>query len=145
MRTVWTAAVVLWLLFAVEARADTLYLRNGESIWGTDVVEQGDSVILIRPGETLRFSRQEVSRIERARISIPRFYEPPSSQAPSATRAGSPPGATLPPASPGVAPPSPQATDVPPPGITPISPPPSGGDGAEATALPPPPLPPAGR
>jgi len=80
---VWTAAGLALIVLVAEAHADTLYLKDGQTVWGTEVVEQGDTVIVLRPGETLRFSGREVNRIERSRLSIPRYFEPPTSGAAS--------------------------------------------------------------
>ncbi len=79
MRTVWAAAGLALVVLVAEAHADTLYLKDGQTVWGTEVVEQGDTVIVLRPGETLRFPGRDVSRIERSRLSIPRYFEPPTS------------------------------------------------------------------
>lgn len=79
MRTVWAAAGLALIVLVAEAHADTLYLKDGQTVWGTEVVEQGDTVIVLRPGETLRFPGRDVSRIERSRLSIPRYFEPPTS------------------------------------------------------------------
>jgi hypothetical protein len=81
MRTVWAAAGLALVVLAAEAHADTLYLKDGQTVWGAEVVEQGDTVMVLRPGETLRFPGRDVSRIERSRLSIPRYYEPPTSGA----------------------------------------------------------------
>jgi len=92
MRTVWTAAGLALIVLAAEAHADTLYLKDGQTVWGTEVVEEGDMVIVLRPGETLRFSGRDVSRIEHSRLSIPRYYEPPASGAAPVDRLTPPPG-----------------------------------------------------
>jgi hypothetical protein len=79
MRTVWTAAGLALIVLAAEAHADTLYLNDGQTVWGAEVVEEGETVVVLRPGEALRFPRRDVSRIERSRLSIPRYFEPPTS------------------------------------------------------------------
>ncbi len=93
MRILWAAAFVVWVFLASEAHADTVYLKDGQSIWGSEVIEEGDAVVVVRPGGTLRFPTSDVSKIERARISIPRFYTaPPGAEAtPSAGGTGSSP------------------------------------------------------
>jgi hypothetical protein len=93
MRMVWTVAVAALLLLAVEAHADTVYLKNGQTVWGTEVLEEGDTVFVVRPGEKLRFPKGDVSRIERSRASIPRYYEPPTG---GAAQGGEAPGSTRP-------------------------------------------------
>ena len=77
MRTVWTAAGLALIVLAAEAHADTLYLKDGQTVWGAEVVEEGETAIVLRPGEALRFPMRDVSRIERSRLSIPRYFEPP--------------------------------------------------------------------
>ena len=140
MKLVWAVAATALLLLAAETRADTLYLRDGRTVWGSEITEEGDRVIVQRSGETLRFPKGDVVRIERSRVSIPRYYEPPSGvaggasegadrarpagpAAPSATEA---PAATQRPEA---------ATTTPAPGPGQLTP----------TRLPPPPLPPADR
>ncbi len=78
MKTVWAVAVAALLVLAAEAHADTLYLKDGQTVWGSEITEEGDRVIVQRSGETLRFPKGDVIRIERSRSSIPRYYEPPS-------------------------------------------------------------------
>jgi len=78
MRTVWAFAVAALLALAVEAHADTVYLKDGQTVWGREVNEEGDTVIVVRPGETLRFPKRDVDRIERWRLSVPKYYEPPT-------------------------------------------------------------------
>lgn len=148
MRTVWVIAGVLAaVLVATAANADTVYLKNGEDIWGRDVYEEGDSVIILRPGRDIRVPKGEVSRIERARTSLPPFYEPPApASAPATGPAGAPPAPGLPAAPGSVGSPAPPAaaegpgTPPPPPSgaIAPAVPSPRAGP----TELPPPPPPP---
>ncbi|RPI10570.1 MAG: hypothetical protein EHM71_03190, partial [Zetaproteobacteria bacterium] len=78
MKTVWAVAVATLLALAAEARADTLYLKDGRTVWGSEIGDEGDQVVVRRSGETLRFPKGEVVRIERSRVSIPRYYEPPA-------------------------------------------------------------------
>ena len=148
MRTVWVIAGVLAaVLAATAANADTVYLKNGEDIWGREVYEEGDSVVILRSGGDIRVPKGEVSRIERVRTSLPPFYEPPAPpSAPATGPAGAPaaPGLSAAPGSVGSpAPPAaaegPSAPRPAPPGaIAPAVPSP----GARPTELPPPPPPP---
>ena len=142
MRNVWVAAVALaGILMAREGSADTVYLINGQSFWGNEAYEEGDLVVVVRPGGDLTFPKAEVSRIERLRSTLPPFYIPPAAPSPeaSAPPAGlpGPPAGTVgpaaPPASPGEAsPPGPTG------GAPPAPPPMTTGP----TQLPPPPPPP---
>jgi len=92
MRTVWTAAGLALVVLAAEAHADTLYLKDGQTVWGAEVVEEGETAIVLRPGEALRFPMRDVSRIERSRLSIPRYFEPPTGgAAPTGDRVIQPP------------------------------------------------------
>lgn len=136
------AAALAWVVVATEARGDMVYLNDGQSIWGKDIYEEGDSVVVERPGGSLRFPKGQVSRIERTRSSLPPFYTPPEG-APSAPETGpaAPPGAPgaagqpgAPPASPGGASPPGSAT-----GSSRATTPPTTGP----TALPPAPAPPS--
>jgi len=132
MRRIWIAAVVAlaWVVMAADARADTVYLKDGRSMWGTDTYEEGDSVILVRPGEIVKIPKAQVTRIEKSRSSVPPHYSPPgTAPAPSGEGPGGAPGA------PGGA--------TSPPGGSPTTPPrgPAPSPGG-ATALPPAPTPP---
>lgn len=108
------AAALAWIVVATEARGDMVYLKDGQSIWGKDAYEEGDSVVVVRPGGDLRFPKAQVSRIERTRSSLPPFYTPPESVPPApaagpAGAAGTPgtpgtPGAPAPAGSPGAPP-----------------------------------------
>jgi hypothetical protein len=132
MRRVWVAAVVVlaWIIIAADTRADTVYLKDGRSLWGTDTYEEGDMLVLVRPGGEMKIPKAEVNRIERTRSSLIPHYQVPGT-APAPTGEG--PGAA--PASPG--------GSAPPPGGTPTAPPrgPVSSPGG-ATALPPAPTPP---
>ena len=141
MRILWTAIIAGWLFLAAEAHADTIYLKDGQSYWGSEVTEQDDTVIVVRPGGALRFPKSDVIRIDRAQISIPRFYSPPGAGDSGVPTAGAGPAADRPappataaqeraPAS-GQQPTSTGAPSEPPP----IAPPP----GPAPTVLPPPP------
>jgi hypothetical protein len=77
MRILWTAAIIGWLALALDAHADTVFLKDGQSVWAPEVTEQGETVIVGRPGGVLRIPKSDVARIERVQISIPRFYSPP--------------------------------------------------------------------
>jgi len=145
MRTVWAFAVAALLVLVVEAYADTVYLKDGQTVWGKDVVEEGDTVIVVRPGETLRFPKRDVERIERWRLSVPKYYEPPAgAEGPAADRLASPqrpaPAAAPPAQSP--APPQAPSTAAPPAGGTPATAAPVQ---PAPTLLPPPPPPSADR
>jgi uncharacterized membrane protein len=78
MKVVWAFAVAGLVILAVEAHADTVFLKDGQSVWGREVTEEGDTVIVVRPGETLRFPKRDVDRIDRWRLSVPRYYDPPA-------------------------------------------------------------------
>ncbi len=140
MRGVWVAALVLaCVVMATEARADTVYLKDGRSFWGTEAYEEGDTVVVVRPGGSLTFPKAQVNRIERLRSTLPPFYSPPSPSTPG--QAGTP----------GIPTPPGPATPLAPPGIpggSPTPPAPPGGTsvptlpGPGPTQLPPPPPPP---
>lgn len=149
LRILVLATALAWVVAATEARGDMVYLKDGQTVWGKDVYEEGDSVVVVRPGGDLRFPKAQVNRIERTRSSLPPFYTPPESApaAPSTPAAG-PAGAPGTPATPG-APPATGGPSSPPasPGKT------SSGSGAESsrattppatgpTQLPPAPAPP---
>ena len=143
MPKVWGLAVVLvGLAFAASAHADTVYLNDGQSYWGTDIYEEGNAVIVIRPGGDLKFPRANVRRIERLRSTLPPFYSAP--ELPPAPGQAGVPGAA-PGAAPGASaggqegPPAPGGTPPPPP-AGPVPPPPPPGSGP--IQLPPPPPPP---
>src|SRR5512147_2703886 len=78
MKAVWAFAVAGLLVLAVDAHADTVFLKDGQSVWGREITEEGDMVTVVRPGETLRFPKREVDRIDRWRLSVPKYYEPPA-------------------------------------------------------------------
>ncbi len=78
MRAVWAFAVAGMVALAVEAHADTVFLKDGQSVWGREISEEGDTVIVVRPGETLRFPKRDVDRIDRWRLSVPKYYDPPA-------------------------------------------------------------------
>jgi hypothetical protein len=135
MRILWAAAIVGWLLLAAVAHADTVYLKDGQTVWGSEISEQGETVIVSRPTGPLRIPKSDVIRIERTQLSIPQFYSP--SVAESAPPAGGgdaapdrrPPSAGTPGPGQGAA-----APDVPP-----GSPPSGQTGGLTPTVLPPPP------
>jgi hypothetical protein len=88
MRSLWWIMVALvWVALTAGARADTVVLTDGQTIWGSDVYEQNDSVVVVRPGGNLTFPKAQVTRIERTRSSLPPFYTPPAGEA----SAGAPP------------------------------------------------------
>jgi hypothetical protein len=133
MRRAWVVVLgLVGVVLATGARADTVFLTDGQTIWGREVLEEGDSVVIVRPGGDLRIPKSQVSRIERMQSTLPPFYTPPGTPSEgdrsSGGRTASGVGA---PSAPGPAGgPAPQAT-----------PPPSGG----TTQLPPPPPPPPTR
>jgi len=131
MPRIWVAAVVAlaWGVLAPQAWADTVYLKDGQSLWATDVYEEGDSIVVVRPGGVVKLPKAQVNRIERARSSLIPYYQVPgAAPAPSGEGEGesrAPGGAT------------------PPPGGSPTTPPrgPAPSPGGP-TALPPAPTPP---
>ncbi|HEX9900823.1 MAG TPA: hypothetical protein VGC81_16475 [Candidatus Methylomirabilis sp.] len=128
MRRIWVAAVVAlaWVVMAAHARADTVYLKDGKSIWGTDTYEEGDSVIVVRPGGEVKIPKGEVSRIERSRSSLlPHYVLPGTAPGPSSGGSGdaTPPPAGSPATSPGGPAPSPGGPTALPPAPTPPPPP----------------------
>ena len=130
MRILWAAAIVGWLLLAVEAHADTLYLKDGQTVWGTEITEQGDTVIVSRPAGPLRIPRSDVTRIERTQLSIPQFYSPSAGESgPPAAAADRMPSSA---GTPGAG----QRDAAP--GAPPGSPPPGQTGGLTPTVLPPP-------
>ena len=132
MRRILVAAVVAlgWGVMAADARADTVYLKDGRSLWGTDTYEEEDTLVLVRPEGEMKIPKAQVNRIERTRSSLIPYYQVPGTEPPP-TGAG--PGGA--PASPGGA--------APPPGGSPTTPPrgPAPSPGGP-TALPPAPTPP---
>jgi hypothetical protein len=148
MRTVWAVAVAALLILAVEAHADTVYLKGGQSVWGREVMEEGDTVIVVRPGERLRFPKSDVDRIERWRLSVPKYYEPPAADVGTAAESPASTQRTAPAAG---FPPPPSEAPAPTRGPAAVTPP-AGGMPATAapvpltpTLLPPPPPPSADR
>ena len=140
MPKLWGLAVMLvGLAFAASAHADTVYLNDGQSYWGTDIYEEGNAVIVVRPGGDLKFPRANVRRIERLRSTLPPFYSAPELP-PAPGQAGAPGAAPGAPAGGQEGPPAPGGTPPPPP-AGPVPPPPPPGSGP--IQLPPPPPPPA--
>jgi hypothetical protein len=132
MRRIWVAAVVAlaWVVMAADARADTVYLKDGRSLWGTETYEDGESVVIVRPGGEVKIPKAEVNRIERTRSSlIPYYVVPGTAPSPSGEGEGGESRA------PGGA--------APPPAVSPTTPPrgPAPSPGGP-TALPPAPSPP---
>lgn len=125
MQKVWVAAGSLAvILLATEVEADTIVLKNGQNVWGTEAYEEGDSVIVVRPGGSVKIPKADVSRIDRARSSLPPYYIPPSAQT-------GPSGAGAPPGAPGVPGAAPAAGGT---GASAAGPAPSGGDAGQAPA-----------
>ena len=83
MWRLWIAAVLTGLSLAPEASADTVYLRDGQTVWGVEVVEQGGAVIVERADGELRIPKTDVARVERAQMSIPPFYVQPGTEYPT--------------------------------------------------------------
>ena len=135
MRILWAAAIVGWLLLAVEAHADTVYLKDGQTVWGTEITEQGDTVLVSRPAGPLRIPRSDVTRIERTQLSIPQFYSPSAGESGPPAGGGDAAADRRPSAAgtPGAA----QGAAAP--GAPPGSPPPGQTGGLTPTVLPPPP------
>lgn len=77
MRCIWCVTILGPLLFASAAAADTVYLRDGRTVWGSSVEEKNGIVIIERPGDPLRIPKGEVLRIESRKVSVPLFYGAP--------------------------------------------------------------------
>jgi hypothetical protein len=137
MRRIWViVAALAWVVLPTDARADTVYLTNGQSIWGSEAFEQGDVIVIVRPSGNLRIPKSQVSRIERMQTTLPPFYSPPAETAPTGelpTRGIGPGGG---PGTPGA--PRGELSPPPMPGGSAPAPPSAGA----ATQLPPPPPPP---
>jgi hypothetical protein len=82
MWRLWIAVVLTGLSLVPEASADTVYLMDGQTVWGSEVVEQGGAVIVERAEGELRIPKTDVARIERAQMSIPPFYAAPGTEYP---------------------------------------------------------------
>jgi hypothetical protein len=78
MKLLWAFTVAALCALVAEAYADTVYLKNGDTVWGREITEEGETVIVVRPSGTLRFPKRDVNRIERERMSIPQHYDPPT-------------------------------------------------------------------
>lgn len=148
MRFLVTVAVVALCALAAEAYADTVYLTNGESVWGREVMEDGETVIVVRPSGTLRVPKRDVKRIERERMSLPKHYQPPPAQGDArdegrtVDRAARPPAAPTPSGAAVSAPPQTPATTPQPAAAPPAG---EGPSRLAPTVLPPPPPPPYGQ
>lgn len=132
MRRSWIAAAIalVWVAMAADARADTVHLKDGRSLWATDVYEEGDSVVVVRPGGVVKIPKAEVNKIERARSSLIPYY-----QVPGTTPAPSGEGESGESRAPGGAAPPPSGSPtMPPKGPAPYT--------GAPTALPPAPTPP---
>ncbi len=77
MRWLFTVGGLVCLCFVPIAKADTVYLKNGDTVWGSEVTETDAIVLVYRAGEKLELRKVDVDRIERARLSIPRYYAAP--------------------------------------------------------------------
>jgi len=129
MRWIWFAAVVVSAVLCSPAHADMVYLKDGQILWGREILEAEKEITLIQPTGPVTFSRSQVDRFERAQISLPRFYNPPEAPKEEAgsggsAAAGAPPGAgSAGPAAapPGAASPSPATpSELPPPPPPPL-------------------------
>jgi hypothetical protein len=83
MWRLWITAILTVLSLAPEASADTVYLKDGQTVWGSEVVEQAGAVIIERADGEIRIPKNNVARIERARMSIPPFYAQPGTEHPA--------------------------------------------------------------
>jgi len=90
MRRLWSVTGLVCLIFAATARADTVYLKNGDTVWGSEVTEVDELVLVFRAGEKVELRKSDVERIERSRLSIPRYYAPDGGG--GFTASGPPPG-----------------------------------------------------
>jgi hypothetical protein len=130
----WAAAgvVALGLAAAGPARADTVYFKNGTSMWGEDAVEEGDQVSIVRGGQIVKFPKADVLRIEKRRTNMPDYKVdlPPPTPAAGPARGGP----AVPPAGAAAAPPPP-GVEVSGPGGPPGAMPPPG-SGAPQGAIP---------
>jgi hypothetical protein len=127
--------LVFWLAMQPTAYADTAHLRDGQTIWGREILEEGDELVIVRPGGNVRVPKAQVIRVDRLRTTLPPHYSPP------AAAGAAPPGVSAaPPASAAAPPPAPAPSSAPTPGaaVPAASPTP-----AQPTALPPPPPPPS--
>jgi hypothetical protein len=144
MKLLWAVTVAALCALVAEAHADTVYLKSGDTVWGREVTEDGETVIVVRPSGTLRFPKRDVSRIERERMSIPQHYDPPTTggatrdegQAPA--RPVGPAGVPTPPATETPAPAQAPATTTAPAQVPPAV---AGPSRLAPTVLPPPPPP----
>jgi hypothetical protein len=129
MRKAWVVVLaVVGVVLATNARADTVFLTDGQTIWGKEVLEEGDSVVIVRPGGDIRIPRSQVSRIERMQSTLPPFYAPPGTPSEGDRSSGGRPAGGI------------GAPSAPGPAGGPA--PPAGGG---TTQLPPPPPPPPTR
>ena len=83
MWRLWIAAFLTGLSLAPAASADTVHLRDGQTVWGFEVVEQGGAVLVVRADGDLRIPKTDVATIERAQMSIPPFYAQPGTEYPT--------------------------------------------------------------
>ncbi len=90
MCRLWSVTGLVCLIFAATARADTVYLKNGDTVWGSEVTEVEELVLVFRAGEKVELRKADVERIERTRLSIPRYYAPDGGG--GSTASGPPPG-----------------------------------------------------
>ena len=83
MWRLWIAAVLTGLTMAPEACADTVYLRDGQTVWGLEVVEQGGAVLVERADGDSDSRRLMLPRSNEPQISIPPFYAQPGTEYPT--------------------------------------------------------------
>ncbi len=104
MRRLGSVAGLIGMILVTAAHADTVYLKNGDIVWGSEVVEVDGVVSVTRPGDKLRFPKADVLRIERARLSIPRYYNAPDGGGFTSSAPIGPPGMAAPGTMPGAQP-----------------------------------------
>jgi len=104
-------------------------------MWGEEAEEEGNEVLLTRGGQTLRFPRADVDRIEKKTTNMPGYHvdlPPPGPAAPGAGQGRPGPGGpAAPPGAPAAAPGGPPSATPrasgPPPGAPPAPGAPGGG------------------
>jgi hypothetical protein len=78
MKLVVLSLLLVGMLLPTTAGADTVYLKDGQSVWGRSVYEEGDEVVVVRPSGKVRFPKGRVSRVEPVRNTLPPHYLPPA-------------------------------------------------------------------
>ncbi len=69
--------VILSVLLPTVASADTVYLKNGQSVWGRSTWEEEEHVVINRPTGQVRVPKASVYRVEPIRNTLPPHYVPP--------------------------------------------------------------------